>query len=181
MRIVGWVMAAILMVALGTLGSRLLNLQPRARWEARAARADSLAVVAQAEAATARAEADSLRRVVVRQDTVIRWRVRRVAEVDSIHPPAEDCLPNIRERDALIAALQEQRVTLEQENAARGRALLILSASHDTLQRTLAARPRPSALHGPSVGVGVFAGVCANAQPCAGVGITINLGGFKLR
>lgn len=178
MRYVGWVVAAVVLAVVGT---PFLKIKTAAhRWEQRAAAAESLAVVAAEQSAAARAEADSFARLAARQDTVVRWRVRRVAMVDSIHPPAADCLPNLGERDALIAAQQDQIETLQQETLARGRALTILQGSHDNLQRTLAARPRPSAFHGPSIGVGAFIGVCADGQPCVGVGLTLNLLGRKL-
>lgn len=180
MRLLYAVVALAALFALAVIGSKVFGpLLGAGRWEARAVRADSVAAAAQKELAVARAELDSLGRVAAHRAEIIRRREQRIVTVDSIFPPPPDCFPNLSERDSLIAEQRAQIATLAQDTLVRGRALLRLQASHDELKATLAARPRPSRLHGPSVGVGAAIGLCQDGRPCAVVGVTINIGGIK--
>lgn len=156
--------------------------QRAAAFERRAQTAESFLKARRAEVEALEDSARRLEAEAAKRDTVIQYRVRRIAVLDSIAPPPDTCAPYLRERDLLIAAQADQLETKDAELELRGRALLALRAATDTLEAALASRsrPLPRISFGPEVGVGGFVGLCADGRPCAGVGITLSLGRVRL-
>lgn len=137
------------------------------------ARADSLALVAfraegRASAAEARADALGSRARVVR------------VRVDTVPVPAE-ALPYTAPRDTLIGLLEEEngelRVALAESHTvadALRQSNALLRTSVDSLRSVLSRRPKPRSPLIPTLGAGLFAGVCADLKPCSGVGVTLS-------
>ena len=109
----------------------------------------------------------------------VRLRAQRasVAVVDSISPPDTSCAPNIAARDAVIAP--QDSVIGNQSGQ-----INLLQASNDEMKRALQARPKLyPRIVGPSIGVGVFAGVVGvkdNGQPAYGVGVGVTVNVFSV-
>lgn len=110
----------------------------------------------------------------------VRLRERResVAVADSVSPPDPSCAPNIAARDAVIAT--QDSIISNQSGQ-----INLLQASHDEMRRALEARPKLfPRIVGPSIGVGVFAGVVGvkdNGQPAYGVGVGVTVNVFSVR
>ena len=178
-QVLGWVVSGILL-AVGIAGLLHSNAKATA-FEQRAEHAEAVATVNQVAADSAKAEVRRLQAVTVHQDTVVKYRTAQVAAVDAASPPPVPCAPNLAVRDTLIAAQRAQIDTLKRTVAVSTRALFLVQAARDTLLTTLQSRPRPTSLLGPNVGLGAFIGYCGNgAGVCAGVGVTLNLGGVHL-
>lgn len=117
---------------------------------------------------------DANKRLKVR----LRSQRENVARVDSISPPDPSCAPNIAARDAVIAS---QDSIISNQSGQIG----LLQASNDEMKRALQARPKLfPRIVGPSIGVGVFAGVVGvkdNGQPAYGVGVGVTVNVFSVR
>lgn len=150
--------------------------------------ADSLRIVAESEKAAALALADSLRKWAVVQrerDVVVD---RRVVEVRA--EPLPDscdtaCKRLVATRDTIIDSLTTQRDgwrrAFERQAAATARlaaAYDLQSQANDSLQRAVKLLEPPRRdlfgrlLH-PEVRPAIFAGLCADGRPCAGVGVAL--------
>ena len=145
---------------------------------------DSLSAVIAVEsvrADSAEARATALANRVLARDTVF---VRERAEARDIAAAAPDtCAPVVAAYERVLATSDSAKTdamaayAAEREATARLRSALGgAMASIDTLRVTLDSRPGPHLPFIPRLGVGVFAGICADGRACVGAGVTLSWG-----
>ena len=161
-------------VVLGLVADRRYAQWRRQADEARAYAAEQLA---RADAAEQRADslseaAAALAVAASRRDTVLRERIRVVMA----EPVPPDCSTYTAPRDSLIRDLQLQanqwRAAYETQREAQTSlytAYVRARAAADSLSITLANAPRVRSLWVPRPSL--FAGLCVDGRPCAGVGL----------
>jgi hypothetical protein len=150
--------------------------------------ADSLRVVAKLEATVALAQADSLRKWAVGQRTRDAVTTRRIVEVRAEPlPPSCDsaCQRLVATRDTIIDSLTTQRDGWRRAFESQAAATARLAAAYnqqvqatDSLSRAVKLlEPQRRDLFGrllhPEVRPVVFAGLCVDGRPCAGVGVAL--------
>jgi hypothetical protein len=112
-------------------------------------------------------------------------RREQVTAVDAASPPDTYCAPNIAARDAVIDSQDTEIASLHGIVDGQAGQINLLQASKDELRRALEARPKLyPRIVGPSIGVGVFAGIVGvkdNGRPALGVGIGVTINVFSVR
>lgn len=142
--------------------------------------ADSAVAVAQREVRVARDQLGASRRV----DTLIITRIRQLPPVPSAceqFTRARDsiimqCQANLARRDSVIVHMEAAAVNLFRADTARREVVDSLTSAIALVLAPPSLWQRLTALLGalaPDPGVGGFAGICANGEPCAGVGVTL--------
>lgn len=157
------------------------------RYDAQVARADSLATVADTERAAAlrfQRAADSIQ---ARVDTVVRVQRVRDVRVDSVlvevrgQPVPEGCEAIVADHRAALDSLETSRDTWRASYEGQKAATALLGVAYDTLEVAYTrVRTAYELLRNPprrlQVAPAVFAGLCTDGRPCAGVGVTIRWG-----
>lgn len=113
-----------------------------------------------------------------RRDTIIRERVRTV-RVETPPELAEE--PAVVQRDSIIDDLVRTNEYWRRAFEEKARAYLLLeetvrtqAVAIDTLEATLADRPRPRSRWIPTLGVGPYTGYCPDQGTCSGIGVTLS-------